>query len=1137
MRSPLSRRGSTALSSILVGALAISLAGGSAAAAASAGTPGPVNPAVWSTPEPFFAAPSALSASATTVPAGTDALAIAMSPSTNGASLAFDSARGDSVSASIVGPQGSVPEQLYMTARTPAPGPQPSAMVTISHSESLVVGANDAAAGRLDPGCSVSSGTITVAELTRDATGLTSFSGSFDAVCSTGDPIRGVLRWHSALPYTALTLTSSVIDAGPVEVGHFATTRVSLTNVGNAAAAVWPPSFAGPTAGDWSAAASSTCNSGSDLAPAATCALDVVFAPSAGDERRAVMGVPSPQGPGSYDVSLAGLGVGKPTPPTDVQANGSVFGAVVTWGRPTNSGGAMSDSATIEKTGDGGLTWARLATITGTGLDSRTYADRLGVAPGAVAGYRVSTTQVRVAPGQTTTYASDVSAVAVATGARQSLVIDGISAYDGYRPISLRGSMNPDVPIPGFFLPSTDSGPWAESPDGSEIVMASIGAGTTALPYELRRRPALGQTAVSTSIYAAANALGDVVWSPDGSTLAWREYHRDNSTAYLMVGSAAGGSVRSLDLTNFWDFHWMPDSRTLAGISNTPGGGVVTFVDTRTAAMTTTTAPAMCIGLSPDARRLVTTTTDSNLRNEFFDVYTLDPNSRSLSAAVRTQKPYLGISRVEFSPDGRELLTSQRYQFARWPLTSGNVVLDTGPNTQTGELSNVSWHSYRPALAPSPATTGPTAAFTIQAGRMAPGTTFQCAADDGPPAGCSTSWTTPSLAPGRHTVRVIGTEPSGRSATVARTWMVTAPTLYTAVSPKRVMDTRNGTGTTKAKVAGGGRVTLTIPGLPAGTTAVTLNVTATNPTAASYLTAYPAGAVQPSASNLNYVKGQTVANLVVVAVGSGGRVTFFNSAGTVDLIADLAGYHRPSTGTRFLTRPPDRIMDTRIGLGAAKATVGPGQVTLMVPGLPAGTTAVVLNVTVTNPTAASYLTVYPAGTTRPTASNLNFVRGQTIANLVIVPVGTGGKVTFYNNAGTVEILADLAGEYTATGARLTPLNPVRVLDTRIGIGAPVARVSHLSEVTLTLPDLPDGVTAIALNVTAASPTLASDLAVNPTGQQAPGTLNVVSNLNFLAGQTVPNLVIVGVAPGNRVTFTVDAGSVDVIADLAGYFMP
>jgi hypothetical protein len=70
-----------------------------------------------------------------------------------------------------------------------------------------------------------------------------------------------------------------------------------------------------------------------------------------------------------------------------------------------------------------------------------------------------------------------------------------------------------------------------------------------------------------------------------------------------------------------------------------------------------------------------------------------------------------------------------------------------------------------------------------------------------------------------------------------------------------------------------------------------------------------------------------------------------------------------------------------------------------------------MNVTATNPTATSYVSVYPAGTTRPSASNLNVVAGQTIPNLVTVAVGAGNKVTLYNNAGTIDLIADLAGYY------------------------------------------------------------------------------------------------------------------------------
>jgi Zn-dependent metalloprotease len=237
---------------------------------------------------------------------------------------------------------------------------------------------------------------------------------------------------------------------------------------------------------------------------------------------------------------------------------------------------------------------------------------------------------------------------------------------------------------------------------------------------------------------------------------------------------------------------------------------------------------------------------------------------------------------------------------------------------------------------------------------------------------------------------------------------------FTGQTPTRVLDTRDGTGAPTAKLGAGQSLTLTVPGLPAGTTAVALNVAVTGPTSASYLTVYPGDATRPTAgSNLNFVAGQTIPNMVLVPVGAGNTVTFYNYAGTVDVVADLVGTFAPGTGAGFTGQTPTRVLDTRDGTGGPGGKLGHGATrTLVVPGLPAGTTAVAFNVAVTGPTSASYLTVYPGSTTRPTAgSNLNFVAGQTIPNMVLVPLGPGNTVTFYNYAGTVDVIADLIGYY------------------------------------------------------------------------------------------------------------------------------
>ncbi|MFF7550860.1 N-acetylmuramoyl-L-alanine amidase [Streptomyces canus] len=241
---------------------------------------------------------------------------------------------------------------------------------------------------------------------------------------------------------------------------------------------------------------------------------------------------------------------------------------------------------------------------------------------------------------------------------------------------------------------------------------------------------------------------------------------------------------------------------------------------------------------------------------------------------------------------------------------------------------------------------------------------------------------------------------------------------FKPVTPTRIMDTRSGTGVTKAKVGPAGTVRLQVAGMAgvpsSGVTGVVVNVTATGGTSSSYVTVYPDGSPRPAVSNLNFSAGETFPNLVVVPVVDG-KVDFYNNAGSVNLVADITGYYS-SSGSVEHNAGPLRVMDTRNGTGVRKGTVGAtAKVTLTVGGrngVPVNATAVVLNVTATGGTSSSYVTVYPDGTTRSSASNLNFTAGETIPNLVVVPV-INGKVDFYNNAGSVHLIADLTGYYTS----------------------------------------------------------------------------------------------------------------------------
>ncbi len=353
------------------------------------------------------------------------------------------------------------------------------------------------------------------------------------------------------------------------------------------------------------------------------------------------------------------------------------------------------------------------------------------------------------------------------------------------------------------------------------------------------------------------------------------------------------------------------------------------------------------------------------------------------------------------------------------------------------------------------------------------------------------------------------------------------PGQYLPLTPFRLMDTRIG----GQPLQPGVPVVLQVTGgqVPNTATAVVLNVTVTDTIGPGFLTVWPTGNPQPTASNLNWAARETRPNLVTVPVGLSGLVSFFASSRT-DVVADLEGYFAAPTGSAggYVPVPPSRLLDTRT---AGTPLTSGGTLDLPVTGaggVPAsGVSGVVLNVTVTNTSAAGFLTVYPAGATRPTASNLNWVAGWTVPNRVFVPVGTSGKVTFFNFTGSTDLVVDVNGYFTdatATGNLFTPASPVRVLDTRISAQTLGAGGS------LVVPVAPSSSTAAVVNVTATNTTAASFLTVYPGG-----TRPTASDLNFVAGQTIPNLAVATLTASGTVTIYNNTGSTDVVVDLVGWF--
>ncbi len=384
---------------------------------------------------------------------------------------------------------------------------------------------------------------------------------------------------------------------------------------------------------------------------------------------------------------------------------------------------------------------------------------------------------------------------------------------------------------------------------------------------------------------------------------------------------------------------------------------------------------------------------------------------------------------------------------------------------------------------------------------------------------------------------------------------------FVPVTPFRILDTRSNTGgapfgvssTDTLQITGSGSGTVPTTGV----TAVVANVTALKATSGGYLQVFPASGGLPAISNLNFAANQTVPNLVTVPLSSTGQVSIhdymYNQAagGSVQVLMDIEGYYTTSTvGSSGLYNPitPVRIADTRTGSGqpdagtalASKSTTAL-TVTGTASGVPTTATAVVLNVTVVAPTASGFLTVWPAGASQPTASNLNFVAGETVANRVIVGVGSGGQISIYNSFGTTQLVVDVNGWYTgssgtATGSAYFPVSPVRVADTRSTFGGTTIGSASTENFTLAgTGGIPaTGATAAVLNVTAVGTGVSGYLTVYPSSATKP----VASDVNWPVGirVAVPNLTQVGLGTAGAISiFNGSAGGANVIIDVFGYF--
>lgn len=372
-------------------------------------------------------------------------------------------------------------------------------------------------------------------------------------------------------------------------------------------------------------------------------------------------------------------------------------------------------------------------------------------------------------------------------------------------------------------------------------------------------------------------------------------------------------------------------------------------------------------------------------------------------------------------------------------------------------------------------------------------------------------------------------------------WFITMPSAgrYVPVDPVRVIDTRfDGGGMVQA-----GESVLVALGdlrdadggpLLGSATAIVANVTTTQlQCATSFLSAGPGAApgLPQTTSVVNARAGADVANLVTMRVEGPAATWIYNDRCPVHLIVDLQGFYDYSGGAGYSPITPQRVLDTR-----AHAPMGAKELRRVdlpaVIAVPEDAVAVAVNVTATNTTArTSYVSAFATGDPFGTESSvLNAYRGRDIANLAVVPLAGDGSIELYNNAGTTDLVLDVAGWYLADGGvSFFPIDHRRTSSSNLpALGPRGERVVHDLGIGISLPAAE--AQAVALNLTSTGGTApTSYVTVYPDGAARP----LASNLNAIAGTDLANSAFVRLGPGYRIYN--NAGSVRILQDVAGYF--
>jgi len=376
------------------------------------------------------------------------------------------------------------------------------------------------------------------------------------------------------------------------------------------------------------------------------------------------------------------------------------------------------------------------------------------------------------------------------------------------------------------------------------------------------------------------------------------------------------------------------------------------------------------------------------------------------------------------------------------------------------------------------------------------------------------------------------------SALPASATPTSGPTGWQPIAPARFVDSRVNLGATRLLAGVPKRIKLTgRMGLPLDASAISGNFTVANATGAGYLTIWNCSNPMPVVSTLNFLGGEAVSNAATTPLDSGGNICAFSPA-AAEILIDVSGFYSASAASRFSAVVPDRVMDTRQGIGPS-GRINAGQVVeLPLTGAPQNVTGAMLNVTTINPDEAGFVTVFPCGEL-PSTSSVNPAVGDTRPNTVTIALSANRSVCVYSNT-SLDIIVDVFGYMvpsTATG--FTPSAPFRWVDTRdkwnanmnFGTGGQLESAGHTIVIQVAgQRGIPATAKSVSFNVTAASGDANNGyVTAYPCGAQPP-----TSNVNFSTGQAVANGAMVALSLGGTLCVYVSV-SVHVILDVNGWW--